>query len=180
MIRTIRAYFLSRLLREKLLLLGLILIGVLWWLSAFGGRAGSFLRERSSTLATLAEQQQWLNNRGAIDAAAQKAASRLDSSKTLDQTRLVNAVNQAAFDAGLRNNYSSTATASETNGQFTVHSVDPYLVTNADYAMLARFYLNLHQRAPYIGIERFTLSSNQGDTSKLTLALRVSSVEIPR
>lgn len=179
MMRTIRAYFLSRLLREKLLLLGLILIGVLWWLSAFGGRAAGFLRERHATLATLAEQQQWLNNRAAIEAAAQKAAGRLDSSKTLDQTRLVNAVNQAAFDAGLRDNYNATAAASETNGQFTVHSVE-YQVTNADYATLARFYLNLHQRAPYIGIERFSLASNRGDVSKLTLNLRISSVEIPR
>jgi hypothetical protein len=179
MIRTIRAYFLSRLLREKLLLLGFILIGALWWLSAFGGRAAGFLKERRATVVTLSEQQQWLNNRVAIEAAAQKAASRLDSGKTLDQTRLVNAVNQAAYDAGLRNNYASTSSASETNGQFTVHSVE-YQVTNADYPTLARFYLNLHQRAPYIGIERFALASNRGDVSKLTLNLRISSVEIPR
>ncbi|MEI6463558.1 MAG: hypothetical protein WCQ89_02465, partial [Verrucomicrobiota bacterium] len=91
----------------------------------------------------------------------------------------VNALNQAAFEAGLRNNYGSTPLPSESNGQFTVHSVE-YQVANADYAMLARFYLNLHQRAPYIGIERFTLASNRGDPSKLTLNLRASAVEIPR
>jgi hypothetical protein len=47
--------------------------------------------------------------------------------------------------------------------------------------LLEQFYLNLHKRAPYIGIEQFTLrANNPNDTSKLTLVLRVSSVEIPR
>ncbi len=179
MIRTLRAYFLSRLLREKLLLLGLILIGVLWWLSAFGGRVGNFWRETHSTTVTLTEQQQWLVNRVVIETAAQKAAVRLESGKTFDQTRLVNAVNQAAFDAGLRNNYQSNSAASEANGQFTVHSVE-YQVTNADYGMLAQFYLNLNKHTPYIGIERFALASNRADQSKLTLNLKISSVEIPR
>jgi hypothetical protein len=179
MIRTIRAYFLGRLLREKFLLLAFILIGLLWWLSAFSGRAGGFWRAQRSTTATLLEQQQWLNNRLAIEAAAKKAAARLDPGKTLDQTRLVNAVNQAAFDAGLRNNYSATPAPSESNSQFTVHSVD-FTVTNADYEALLPFYLNLHQRAPYVGIERFALASNLSGSPKLTLRLRVSSVEIPR
>ena len=179
MIRALRAYFLSRLLREKLLLLGMLLIAALWWLSAFAGHAGTFWRQQRSTTSALAEQKQWLDNRQAIEAAAQKAASRLDSGKTLDQTRLVNAVNQAAFDSGLRNNYASNSVTSETNGQFTVHSVE-YQVTNADYATLARFYLNLQQRAPYIGIERFALASNRAEPAKLTLNLRISAVEIPR
>lgn len=179
MIRALRAYFLSRLLREKVLLLGFILIGTLWWMSAFAGRASRFWRDQRSATATLAEQQQWLNNRVKIEEAARKAAAQLDPSKTLDGTRLVSAVNQAAYEAGLRNNYSANPATHETNGQFTVHTAD-YTVTNADYEMLARFYLNLHQRAPYIGIERFALSSRPNDASKLTLNLRVSSVEIPR
>jgi hypothetical protein len=179
MIRALRAYFLTRLLREKLLLLGFVLIGVVWWGSAFASRAGKFWRDQRSTTLTLAEQQQWLNNRTAIEAAAQKAASKLDPSQTLDRTRLASAVGQAAHDAGLRNNYSSNPVPSETNGQFTVHSVD-FTVTNADFLMLEQFYLNLHKRAPYIGIETFTLRSNVNDSNKLNLVVRVSSVEIPR
>jgi len=179
MIRTLRAYFLGRLLREKVLLLGMLLIGVLWWLSAFGGQAGRWWTQRRATTALLAEQQQWLDNRATIEASAQKAAARLEAGKTLDQTRLVNALNQAAYEAGLRNNYASTPQPSETNGQFTLHSVE-YQVTNADYGTLARFYLNLQQRAPYLGIDRFTLASSRGDPAKLTLNLRVSAVEIPR
>ena len=180
MIRTLRAYFLSRLLREKVLLLGLILIGTLMWLSAFGNRAGQFWRLQRATASTLAEQQQWLNDRVKIEANVQKAAGRLDSAKTLDSIRLVDALGHAAVEAGLPNNsYTSSSAKSETNDQFKVHSVE-FKVTQVDYTMLQKFYLNVQKRAPYIGIESFALAPNLADTSKQTLVLRVSAVEIPR
>lgn len=179
MIRTLRAYFLSRLLREKILLLGFILIGVLWWLSSFNTRASRFVREQKSTSSDLAVQQQWLNNRTVIQEAANKAASRLDSAQTLDRAKLIGAVNQASSEVGLKNG-GTTNPSSETNGQFTIHSID-YQVAGADYATLQQFYLKLNQRAPYIGIERFLLyPTNLNDSSKLTLNLRISSVEIPQ
>jgi hypothetical protein len=179
MIRTIRAYFLTRQLREKILLLAFILIGTLWWLQAFATTAARFWREQRATTNELTVQQQWLNNRVAIEQAAKKAASRLDSAQTLNRTRLNAAVNQAASDAGLKNGGTSNFT-SETNGQFTVHSLQ-YSVIGADYDNLQNFYLKLNQRAPYIGIESFVLSpTNQNDLSKYTLSLRISSVEIPQ
>lgn len=179
MIRTLRVYFLSRLLREKVLLLGLILIGTLMWLSSFGTRAGQFWRAQRSTTATLAEQQLWLNDRVKIEADVQKAASRLESAKTLDRIRLVDALNQAAQEAGLRGNFGSSSPSSETNNQFTVHSVE-FRVQQADFTTLQRFYLNVQQRAPYIGIKSFALQPNQADPSKQTLVLRVAAVEISR
>jgi len=177
MIRTLRAYFLSRLLREKVLLLGFVLIGTLWWLSSFATRGGRFWREQRTTTNELAVQQQWLNNRVMIQEAVNKAASRLDSAQTLDRSRLISAVNQAASESGLKNGGTTNA-SSEPNGQFTLHSID-YQVSGADYNALQEFYLKLNQRAPYIGMERFLLyPTNLNDASKLTLVLRVSSVEI--
>ena len=179
MIRTLRAYFLSRLLREKVLLLGLILIGTLIWLSSFGTRASQFWRTRRDTSDNLTEQQRWLNDRVKIEADLQKAASHLESSKTLDQIRLRDALNHAAQEAGLRTNFGSSSPSSETNNQFTVHSVE-FRVTQADFTTLQRFYLNVQQRAPYIGITSFALQPNPADPSKQTLVLRVAAVEIPR
>ena len=179
MIRTLRAYFLTRLLREKILLLGFILIGTLWWGSAFWGRTHRFWTEQRRTTVDLREQKLYLDRKVEIETAAEKAASQLDARQTLDGVRLAAAVNQAAHDAGLRNNYSSSQLAPQTNGQFTIHSIN-FNVNNADYGSLLQFYLNLHKRAPYIGVEQFTLRSNAADTAKLTLVLRVSSVEIPR
>ena len=68
MIRSLRAFFMSRLLREKLLLLAFVGLGMLWWLSAFATRAARFSRDQQATSLALAIQQQWLNNRGAIEA----------------------------------------------------------------------------------------------------------------
>jgi hypothetical protein len=179
MIRTLRAFFLTRQLREKLLLLAFVLIGVLWWGSDFSTRVGQFWRAQRATTATLRVQEQWLASRVRIEAAAEKAASQLESSKTLDRARLIAALNQAAFDAGLRNNYAASSSPSESIGQFTVHHVE-YRVTGAEYPMLQQFYLNVQKRAPYLGIDRFTLQVLPGDGSKLILNLRVSSIEFPR
>jgi hypothetical protein len=180
MILALRAYFLSRLLREKILLLGFILIGTLWWGSAYFSRSHRFWVEQRRTTIDLKEQQLYLDRRVEIETAAQKAASQLDPRQTLDGIRLASAVSQAAYDAGLRNNYGSNPLPPQTNGVFTIHSIQ-FQVNNADYVMLEQFYLNLHKRAPYIGIEQFTLrAANPADASKLTLILRVSSVEIPR
>ncbi len=181
MIAALRVYFLTRRMREKFLLLAFLLIGLLWWLSAFGRRAGVAWREQRSTAAALAEQQLWLDRREIIQKSVQAAAAQLDPAKTLDRAQLLDAVNQAAHEAGLRNNYGSSSATSEQSGQFTVHSVD-YQVTGAGFEMLANFYLNLHKRAPYIGIERFGLGSNRGNPNedKLTLNLRVTAVELPR
>ena len=181
MIRTLRALFLGRLLREKLLLLIFLFIGLLWWLSAFSQRARVFWQQQHATTVELQDQKRWLDNRTKIEAEAQRAAAQLDASKTLDSTRLVNAINQAAYEAGLRNNYGTSGTPQHvSNGVLTVHTVD-FQVSGADWDALRKFYLNLHKRAPYIGIESFALSApNRSNAGLLTLQVRVSSVEVPR
>jgi hypothetical protein len=151
---------------------------VLWWGSAYVRRSGVFWQQQRATTAALKEQTFWLNNRTKIDEAAQKAASRLVPEQTLDATRLAAAVNQAAREAGLKN-YGTTPAPDQTNGQFTIHSVNAQ-ATQADYEALQKFYLNLQQRAPYIAIESFTLSSVRNNASLLNLVLRVSSVEVAR
>lgn len=179
MIRTLRAYFLSRSLQEKILLLAFILIGTLWWLSAVGSRTARFWREQRATSSELAIQQQWLDKRRIIEEEARRAASRLEAAQTLDRARLISAVNQAASEVGLKGG-SAANPSSDTNGQFTVHSID-FQAAGADYEALLKFQLKLNERAPYMAIERFLLyPTNSNDWAKLTLNLRVSSVEIPR
>ena len=101
MIRTLRALFLARLFREKILLVAFAVLGVVMWFSGFSTRVGTFWREQRSTTISLAEQKQWLANRVAIDASAQKAAARLDASQTLDATRLYAEVDKLARAAGV-------------------------------------------------------------------------------
>lgn len=178
MIRTLRAFFLGRLLREKLLLVVFALLGVLMWLSSYSKRLGAFWREQRSTTVALNDQQRWLDNRKALEDAAQKAAGRLDASQTLDAVRLVAAVGALASEAGLRNTSSGGAT-DQSNGQVSIHTL-PYMINRADWESLKKFYIALSARSPYIGIEKFTLNSDRANPAQLNLAITVSSVEISR
>jgi hypothetical protein len=179
MIRSARAYFLSRALREKLLLVAFIAIGVAWWLSSFATRGTTFWREKRTTTAQLNEQSMWIRNRATIEENSKKTASRLDPARTLNLNQLVTTVPQLASEAGLKN-VSNTGTPQTTSsGDFAVHSVE-YRITNAEWDALRKFYEALEQRSPYIAIERFILSAAPNNWAQLQLTLKVTSVEIAR
>lgn len=176
MIRTLRHFFLTRALREKLLLVAFVSIGVLWWISAFSKRGGTFWREQRTTTTRLAEQAQWIKNRPVIEQAAKKTAERLDPARTLNGNQLVTTVDQLAKDTGLRNGQGGAPTTQK-SGQFAVHTAE-YNIANADWKALRAFYEALQKRSPYISIERFILSSAPNNPAMLTLNLKVVSVEI--
>ncbi len=184
MIRTIRALFLGCQLREKLLVVVFLGIAVLLWLSGFSKRASAFWREQHRTTLDLADQAQWIANSGGIEAAAQKAASRLDAARTLDGVRLLEAMQKLAADAGLRPNIGQPSNPPG-NGQFAIHTLeftanlrDPDPAKN--WEALTKFYRALQQRSPYIGIEQFTLRPDAANRAQIALQLRVSSVEITK
>jgi hypothetical protein len=178
MIRSLRAYFLGRALREKILLFAFFAIGLLWWLSAFGGRAGVWMREQKVTTARLSEQAQWIKNRGKIEETARQTAAKLDPAQTLNGNQLATTISQLAREAGLPNSQSGVPTTTR-SGQFALHSVD-YTIRGADYDSVLKFYRALGLRSPYLAVERFRLEATPNNPAQLTLALRVSSVEIAR
>lgn len=176
MIRSIRAYFLSRALREKFLLLAFVAIGLLWWASEFSRRAGRFWSAQRATTAQLTEQAQWIREREKIEATAQKTAGRLDKDKTLNGNQLVTTVPRLATEAGLKNIQTSGALENTRTGQFAVHSQE-FVVRNVDWEPLIKFYEALQQRSPYIAIERFVLQT-PNNAAQHVLTLKVTSVEI--
>jgi hypothetical protein len=178
MIRTLRAFFLSRFLREKLLLTGIVVLAAAFWLSSIASRAGRFVHAARFTTNSLNEQARWLSERSAIEASARAAAGRLDAVRTLDTTRLLAEVSAMATEAGLRNTTSGEA-KDVSNGQFSVHTLQ-FNVTKADWATLKQFYLALGKRSPYIGIEQCTLQVDRANQTLLGANFQISSVEISR
>jgi hypothetical protein len=176
MIRTLRALFLARLFREKLLLVAFAVLGVAMWFSGYGRRLGTFWREQRSTTVSLAEQKQWLNNRVAIAAATQKAAGRLDAAQTLDAIRLYAEVDKMARESGL--NHGLGEQRDVIGDQFSIHSLQ-ITVNKVDWETLKKFYYTVQARSPYISIEQFTLAAPPAG-SPLTAVIRVSSVEVAR
>jgi hypothetical protein len=176
MIRTLRAFFLARFVREKLLLTGFAVLAAAIWLSSLVGRTGRFLREVRVTTSSLNEQALWISNKAKIEAQAQAAASQLDPARTLDATRLLAEVGAIASDAGLKNSTSGEP-QDQSNGQFSVHTLR-FSVTRADWDSIKNFYLGLQKRSPYIGIEQFSLQADRANAALLNASIRISSVEI--
>lgn len=173
-----KAFFLSRLLREKILMLGFVLIAAVIWLSGVSDRVSVRLREIKTTSADLDVQRRWLLQKERIEREAQLAIENLDPSRSLDSVRLQGELNALARAAGLTN-YDVSDSRTVRTTQFAVHSVQ-FQARNADIGTLIRFYQALSQRAPYLGLEQFALASNRANPAQLTASWRVTSVEIAR
>lgn len=175
--RTLRAYFLGRALREKLLLFAFIAIGLLWWLSSYTARASSFWGQQRKTRSQLAEQALWIKNRTRIEETARTAAAKLDPTKTLNAITLPTTLQQLANDAGLKNAQLSGTPVTNRSGQFALHTAS-FVIRGAEWEALVRFYEALQKHAPYIAVDQFNLSAVANNPAQLTLSLRAESVEI--
>jgi hypothetical protein len=178
MIRTLRAFFLARALRVKLLLTAIAVAAAALWLSHFAGELAQFVHTVRSTSSVLHQQSVWLADRASIEASAQASAGRLDASRTLDATRLLAEVSAIADEAGLKNTTSGEP-KDESSGQFSVHTLQ-FNVTKVDWDTLKQFYLALSKRSPYIGIVQFSMQGDRGNPTLLNASFNISSVEISR
>ena len=174
-----KTFFFSRHIREKILLTALLaLVGIVWLVRvARSGRA--FWTEWRANAVVLATQQQWLDNRANIEASATRTIAHLDPARTFSSPRLLGELSTIADQVGVRNNTSSEILGTELTNQFAVNTVQ-VAVRNADLPSLLSFYDALDKRAPYIGLEQFSLTVNPSNPALLTAVMRVSSVEINR
>jgi len=178
MISNLRALFLARLLREKLLLVAFALIGALLWLSNLAGRAGAFLTEERHTTVSLAEQSRWLANSKAVEKAAKQAAQAFKPEKTLDGTGLLTEVDRIAKSSELEHHQISQPEEAHV-GQSKVNTI-LFTVNKVDYRALSNFCAALQQRAPYIALEGFSVVPDKSNPLWLNASMRISSVEIDR
>jgi len=174
--KALKAFFLSCLLREKILLTGFLLLIALWWFSHVAGRVVGFVREFHQTSEDLADQRHWIGARAEVEAGVKRALSQLDPSRTLDSARLQGELSTLA--AGLPGT-TIDARPSEPTDQFTKHSVQ-FSVRKVDFAALQNFYIELSKRAPYMTIEQCSISANRANPAQLDATMEISSVEITK
>jgi hypothetical protein len=176
MIRTLRAFFLSRLLREKLLLVGILGVAVVMWASSYASRTSLFLRQQRATTEELKTQSYYLSQRPIIEAATHEAAAKMDPAKTLDPTFLSVEVGRLANDAGVKFN-SSNVTSGPNVGQFSINTLR-IAIASADWHAFAVFYQHLQERAPYLAITEFALMPVPGNPAQVRASLTIASFEI--
>lgn len=169
----LRAFFMSRLFREKVLLLAFVALIAATWLSSVVGRTGRWRSEFRLTSRDLEEQQAVLVQQAAIEAAAKAAVEHFEPSKTFDGMRLQAEIDAIARRTGLVN-YTMDNVQTDRSSQFSMNSMR-LEVRNADYSSLVRFYLEVSKEAPYIGIEQFRITASNG---KHSASLRLTSIEM--
>jgi hypothetical protein len=174
-----KAFFFSRHSREKVLIMIFVaLVAVVWLLRVERNSRALWLEWRTAA-ATLATQQQSLDNRTQIEAAAAKAVEHLDPSRTFSSTRLLGELSTIADKIGVRSNTQSEIVGTDRSSLFSINSVQ-FSLRKTDWDSIKRFYLELSQRSPYIGIVGFSLAAEPGNPTLLNAILQVSSVEITR
>ncbi len=173
----IRVWFVARLLREKVLVLALVLLGALIWASSASERLQANLRGFRSAQSALATQQLWLNNRPAIEEAAAAAVRDLDPRRTYDATFLVAEIMGIASRSGLAVNTEPPRT--QRSPQFAVHTVQ-VTTRRAELASLLRFYQELASKAPYLGLEQISLQGDRSAPGLVNATFQVASVELVR
>jgi hypothetical protein len=175
--KAIKAYFLSRILTEKILLTGFLLVIAVWGLSHVARRIGSFGSEFNATSATLRDQRTSLAGRADTEARVTRALSQLDPSRTLDSARLEGDLSALAVSSGLSGT-SIDPREDEPADEFIVHSVQ-FSVRKVDWKTLTKFYVELSKRAPYISIEECSISADRGSLTH-NATMTISSVEIAK
>ena len=174
--KALKAWFLGRLLREKMLVLALVLTGAVIWLSSASSRLTKTMREFRLAQSQLATQQVWLDNQAAIEEAAAAAARNLDPAKTYDATALVSAVINMAKSAGVAVNTEPPRTG-ERSAQFAGHSVQ-VVARRAELASVLRFYQDLSSRAPYIGLKELSIQGDRSAPGMINFTMKIESVEL--
>lgn len=178
MTRTLRIVFLSRLARERVLIVALLLVMAVLWLYNFSSRVGQFFTEANHTGTELKLQARVLSNRVAIERYAKDEAAQLDPSKTLDGPRLVATLTGIAGEAGI-SAYTTSDPQDSEGGQFIIHSI-LFNMQGVPFAKLQDFYGKVQAHAPYISIESLSAGNNRANPNAdaLNVNLKVSSVEI--
>ncbi len=171
----LKALFLGRLLREKVLVFAFVLLGALIWLSSAMDHLGANTRGFRSAGAELRTQAIWLNNRETIEEAAAAAARNLDPGKTYNATFLVAEVTAMARRSGLAVN--SEPPRTQRSPQFAVHTVQ-VSTRRAELAAVLRFYQELASKAPYLGLERISVQGDRSAPGMLNITMQIASVEL--
>lgn len=172
-----KKFFLGRLLREKILLLGFALLLVVVWGLSLAGRTFAVAREGRSLAVERATQEMWLKNQIAIETKAKAAAQRLDPRQTFDATRLVGELGVLAGEAGLTADISAQNT--QRTDQLSFHTVQVSF-RRVDLPALLRFYQALARHSPYIALEQVSLATDRGAPGQLNATFRAVSVEQAR
>lgn len=169
-----KSLFMARNLREKFLVLAMLLVALVIWASMFSERLGGLMAERNRLNNLQKEFSVYLDNREFIRQRAEEGIRNLEPNRTLNATRLSVEAGSLARRHGLKPSIDTPRT--EPGDIFSYHTV-LLSVSEADLAALINFTGELQSRAPYMGLEQVIVTA-RSNPMLLDARYRISSVEL--
>lgn len=162
----------SKLLRERVLLLVFLGIGVFWWGSALAGRFRQTRQDWRTVAQDREVQQMWLGRGSSVSERTVQVARLLDPARTLNAAQAYAEVGRIATGLPLE----MGAQRTDRTENFSLHSLQ-VTFRRTDLTSLLRFYEGITARAPYLGIDQCTISVDRTTPGQLNAVFRIYSVE---
>ena len=172
-----KTFFNTKSIRERVLMTALLLVAVVSWGSSLLGRTHLLQGEWETTADDVAKQLNWFNNRAMVAERTAKVTAKLDPNHTLNAAEAFAEISRLAQAQGLAMEMGTQRT--EPTENFTMHSFQ-VTIRRADFKHLGTFYLELSQKAPYLGIDQCSISSDRAAPDQYNAVFRIYSVEVAR
>lgn len=166
-------FYNTKLLRERVLMLVFLGIGVLWWGTALAGRIRQNVQAWGLASQDGKIQREWLARGTSVGERTAQVVRQLDSARTMNAAQAYGEVSRLA--AGLPLEMGAQRTDRTDN--FALHSLQ-VTFRRTDMGSLLRFYEGITSRAPYLGIDQCTISIERATPGQLNAVFRIYSVEV--
>jgi len=168
-----KRFFIQRSKREQVLILLFALIGLAWWGTSLSARANDQYRGWRAAHEEFKTQELWLEQREAILERVVSAGETLDPSRALDSAQSFAELDRML--SGLNAEVSSQRT--ERTQQFALHGLQVN-IRRAPLSDILKFYGQLSERAPYLGIDSCVISTDRSSRGMLNVNFRIYSIEV--
>ena len=171
-----KALFTSRLFREKVLFIALLLVAVFIWGSSLMEKFSTWSQEMKGVNTSTEEQLLWIEQAPFIETRQRKAIENLEFSRSYDGLRLQSEISSIASRSGLGSADISTARTTSTPN-LAIHTVTIHL-RNTSLGSLVSFYKAVSERFPYIGIDRCRIDPNRNNPQQLSVTIARSAEQV--
>lgn len=170
-----KKFYNAKSLRERLLMLGFLVIGVAWWGSAVAARVRLNVVAWQSAANDAEMQRLWLAQEATVGERTASVARQLEAGRTMNAAQAFAEVNRLAQGMPIE----MGAQRTDRTDNFALHSLQ-VTFRRVDMASLLRFYEGVVARAPYLGIDQCTVSADRATPGSVSAVFRVYSVEAVR
>lgn len=170
-----RKFYNTKLLRERLLMLVFLGIGVVWWGASLGARLQQTRLDWQGVAQDREIQKMWLGRATSVGERTAQVAKQLDAARTMNAAQAYAEVSRLAQGLPLEMGTQRT----ERTENFALHSLQ-VTFRRTDMASLLRFYEGIAARAPNLGIDQCTISVDRSNPGQLNAVFRIYSVELTK